>query len=826
MSDALSPQLTFPGAHSWAGLTHIAAAVVAIGLVLWLFRTERRVVSSRVGWSLLGLRLTAIAVVLCILWQPTWAWVVDQTRLGRIAVAIDVSDSMQTIDLQATTSERRDWLSAIGWMNRSESLEVSPADDANAAASVSVAERPPDGLDAESWRDLTSRLAGLSRWEIARRTVTTGPDSLWSQLEPLGTPELFFFGGNAVAATITDLDAEDLSIPAATTPALTQLNAPLQAAQRSDASTPLLGLILLTDGRETSASNALELARVAGQNNIPIFPVLVGSTHRPKDLSLLSVEAPLAVYRDDHPRVKVLVSTPGFSGQTVDVTLDLVEPDGRFSPLTKTVIATEASQTLEFDLPAEELGERRYVVSIPAQPDETTTDNNRKEFSLQVVDDRTRVLLLDGPPRWEFRYLEIAYARDERVDSRVVLFDQPSLGLLPEPYFPRSWPTVDPQSGHAAFADQDLIILGDVSAADLPEGRWLDLQKFVAEQGGLLVLVAGRESLPLQHDSPTLRKLLPITAPRLQTAGIRPGSEITARGWNWSLSPEGAMQTALQFASDGDTNRAIWNMLPGATWAIVGEPKPAATVWVWGRNEAAGPAVPLMVQQNYGLGQVIWIATDSTWRWRFRSADLFHHRFWGQLARYASATKLAAGNEFVQFGPLKRNYGLDEPVEVQARWSAQFLAQPAAQRQGLVEVYAGANKVQELALVVDPQRPLLSLGTLSSLPAGDYRLRLVAPQANLGPDPLDAPVTISQPPTVELAELAPNRTFLQELAEASGGKLFLPGEAWQIPQHLPAFEMVTSLPQQQPLWDRWPTYFILAALLTAEWIIRRSSGLP
>jgi len=826
MPDAVSPQLTFPGAHSWTGLTHALAAMLAVGLVLWLFRTERRFVSALAGWSLLSLRLTAIAVVLLILWQPTWAWIVDQTRLGRIAVAVDVSGSMQTIDLQATVAERRDWLAAIGWMNRNLPADAVSVDSSDTDPSTPPANTPPDGLDAETWRDLTTRLAQLNRWEIARRTITTGPSSLWTELQRLGTPELYLFGGQAVGASLAELEAADLAIPGATTPTLTHLNAPILTAQQSDASTPLLGVILLTDGRETSATNALELARVAGQNAIPIFPVLVGSTHRPKDLSILSVESPLAVYRGDHPRIKVLVSNPGFSGQNLDVTLDLVEPDGRFEPITKTLVANDATQTLEFDLPAEELGERRYVVTIPEQPGETTGENNRKEFSLQVVDDRTRVLLVDGPPRWEFRYLEIAYARDERVEASVILFDQPSLGILPEPFFPRHWPMVDPQSGPAAFADQDMILLGDVSPSDVPESRWLELQKFVAEQGGLLVLIAGRESLPLAHDSPTLRKLLPVTAPRLQSAGIRPGAEITARGWNWSLSPAGATQTALQFASDAETNRAIWNLLPGATWAVVGDPKPAATVWVWGRNEAAGAPVPLIVQQNYGLGQVVWIATDSTWRWRFRSADQFHHRFWGQLARYASATKLSAGNEFVQFGPLQRNYGLNEPLEVQARWSSQFLSQPVEDRGALVEVYAGANKVQEIALVADPQRPLLSLGTLTSLPAGDYRLKLVAPRANLGPDPLEAPVTVSQPPTVELAELAPNRTFLHELAEASGGKLFLPGDAWQIPRHLPAFEMVTSLPQQRPLWDRWPVYLLLAGLLTCEWIIRRQCGLP
>lgn len=823
MSEVLSPQLTWSGAQSWLGLVHLLAAVIAVGLVVWLFWAERQIVSPPIGRWLLALRLLAIGVVLVVLWQPTWAWVVDESRRGRIAVAIDVSDSMRTIDLQATPAEQRDWLAAIGWLHRNDPADGATLTDQGGTQDPSL---PPEGLDAESWRDLQLRLSRWTRWELARDTLLAGPDSLLEQLQRLGDVELLLFAGQAVSSTVDELQKDDPVTPAAALPALTQLNVPLHAAQQNEASTPLLGIVLFTDGRETSATNVLDLAKVARQNNVPIFTVMMGSTHRPKDLSLVAVDAPLAVYRDDHPLVKVLVATAGFAGESVDVTLTMLDGQGEFTPVTKSLVAADTVQTLEFALPADELGERRYAISIEPRPGETSTENNRKEFSLQVVDDRSRVLLVDGSPRWEFRYLEIAYARDERVRSEVVLFDQPSLGILPEPYFPRNWPLPELPSDRSALADKDLVILGDVLPSDLPESRWQELEKYVSEQGGLLVLQAGREAMPLQHNSPTLRTLLPVTNLREQLAPIRPGSEVTSRGWSWSLSAEGASQTLLQFANDPEANRAIWNILPGATWVVAGEPKPAATVWAWGRNEAAGAPVPLIVIQNYGLGQVLWIATDGTWRWRFRSADQFHHRFWGQLARYASATKLAAGNEFVQFGPLKRSYAIGEPIEVQARWSAKFLGQPAEQRQATVEVFAGTNKIEELALTSDPQRPLLSLGVLSSLPPGDYRLKLLAPQANLGTEALEAPVTVAQTPTIELADLMPNEPLLQEIAETSGGQFYRPGEADQIPQQLPIFQVITSIPQQQPLWDRWPTYCLLGLLLTAEWVIRRRNGLP
>src|SRR5262249_40888804 len=44
---------------------------------------------------------------------------------------------------------------------------------------------------------------------------------------------------------------------------------------------------------------------------------------------------------------------------------------------------------------------------------------------------------------------------------------------------------------------------------------------------------------------------------------------------------------------------------------------------------------PLIVRQNYGFGRVLYIALDSTWRWRYKVGDQHHHRFWGQVIHWA-----------------------------------------------------------------------------------------------------------------------------------------------------------------------------------------------
>ena len=77
----------------------------------------------------------------------------------------------------------------------------------------------------------------------------------------------------------------------------------------------------------------------------------------------------------------------------------------------------------------------------------------------------------------------------------------------------------------------------------------------------------------------------------------------------------------------------------------------------------------VIAAQPYGLGKVLWVGTDATWRWRFRVGDAYHHRFWGQVVRWAAAGKLAAGNDWVRFGPDRSKLPEGESPRLTARFA-------------------------------------------------------------------------------------------------------------------------------------------------------------
>ncbi|MEZ6143903.1 MAG: hypothetical protein R3B91_00430 [Planctomycetaceae bacterium] len=63
------------------------------------------------------------------------------------------------------------------------------------------------------------------------------------------------------------------------------------------------------------------------------------------------------------------------------------------------------------------------------------------------------------------------------------------------------------------------------------------------------------------------------------------------------------------------------------------------------RNEA-GP-LPVIVSQRYGAGQVLFHASDELWRWRERVEDRYYGRYWLQMVRYLSRSKLRGSEQGV-----------------------------------------------------------------------------------------------------------------------------------------------------------------------------------
>jgi hypothetical protein len=293
----------------------------------------------------------------------------------------------------------------------------------------------------------------------------------------------------------------------------------------------------------------------------------------------------------------------------------------------------------------------------------------------------------------------------------------------------------------------------------------------------------------------------------------------------------------FQFEDDPKENERAWAGLPGHSWGLLGEAKKGATVFAYAIQPGQRQTLQeqrrsaLIVHQHYGFGQVLWIGVDSTWRWRHRVGDKYHHRFWGQIGRWAATNKATAGNEFVKFGPERTDIEVGEDAVIRARW-AKKVRKMHPNLKARVEIYIAKDKdrgspFSTIEMKPDESRPLVDIGRAVSLPPGQYRLRLVTPGLKLGNgEPLEADLVVRDRLSRELQDLSSNRSLLSMIAEKSDGKLLLPDEVSQIPDLLRDPKSRKSAGNEFTLWDHWFLMAVFFVLLTGEWVVRKLNGLP
>jgi hypothetical protein len=385
-----------------------------------------------------------------------------------------------------------------------------------------------------------------------------------------------------------------------------------------------------------------------------------------------------------------------------------------------------------------------------------------------------------------------------------------------------------------------------VDPSDLSAEDWSRLEWFVAERGGTLILAPGPKSWSALVGHEIVRKLMPVLEPQpvaIEPSAIDPDHPALAPGV--AIVPAavvidaGSAWPMFALASESSQNRSTWAGLPRLPWVIAGRAKPVATVLATAGEDSTSAAISA---QPYGLGKVLWVGTDGTWRWRHRVGDAYHHRFWGQVVRWSTAGKLAAGNRFVRFGPLKPRAAEGEGVRIQARIAEgvpgvtpDLLIAARIHRLDAATRRSTGEPVAIVPLTPVAGQPRTYAGGAPPLPAGAYAIRLDVPQLAESLQ-LDAPRADQPIPealldvvvrdTSELIELAAARDPLERLAAATGGRVLADHEADQLAPLIGSRTKTITRTEETPLWDQPAALILFFALLTVEWVARKRLGLP
>ena len=566
---------------------------------------------------------------------------------------------------------------------------------------------------------------------------------------------------------------------------------------------PLAGIFMVTDGASNSGSDALEAALLAKREGAPLYIYGMGITS-PKDIVVSNLFTQEVAFVKDELPVTVRVRGQGLKGERGRLILKL----GKENVAEKEVEFTgETEQTVSLRFTPKTTGEFSLQASIAPREDETIKDNNTVSQRLNVVDSKIKILFIEQTPRWEFRYLQAILMRDRRIELKCVLLEgAPAIAAAEQsPYLDKIPPTRE------ALLKYDLMIVGDVDPKAFTPMHLEAIGEFVSKFGGSCILIAGKRANPSAYRNGWLQKLLPV---ELDSVDL---GEKSGNPTNLMLTPLGRANPMLKLSQQEEESAAIWSKFPPVQWtARVSRAKPGAQVLM----EDPDPArvtrfgrMPVVALQQYGMGQVLYVGTDNSWRWRKNGGETPHALLWSRIAERMALAHLLGGAKRTQLSVDKQNYITGERVTIYARlYNAGF--EPVKDPTARGSFTVGNSGAQEVTLRAMPDQSGMFRGEFVAIAPGTYRFSVAS-------DPATVVEFAATEPRFELGETAMNEPLLRAMAETSGGAFFREEDLSKLPEAIShATEQIRS-EQDVEIWAT-PFYFaLLLTLATVEWVQRK-----
>jgi hypothetical protein len=670
-------------------------------------------------------------------------------------------------------------------------------------------------------RRAAGALSRLSRFALCWEAIVAERGGLLAGLETQAT-----VGGYALGESLIPIAfrADGAQAPLLSTPVLeptaatSELGPGLREALLRVGLDNVQAAVLFSDGRRVGGD--LPPLRREAASGVPVFTVYAAAP-AVRDLSVERLELPRSVFVGERFGARLHARASGIDPRSLggDATLTIApsaQGAGELTLARPLVVRDKRVETVEFrdrDLRFDSPGVHKVTVDLPVYEGELSTVNNRIDRWIKVLQQKLRVTLLAGSPGWDFRFVRDALERSPWVElhSAVVIPGASALSMTAE-----------------QLLRQDLIILSDVPPDALSLEQWDAVLRLVRRRGGSVLIVPGPSFPHHRITGHALSELLPYRQQGPQPAWrVWPGQ---APSYHMVPAASADALHALRLDESEQSSRERWDELPAFyRYLALPDLSSGARVLAIERDAQA----PLLTETRVGAGRALFLATDETWRWRYKVGGQHQERFWMQLVRHAVGEPYALTS-----GPLSLDADdvmvrPGEPIRVRARlaphepaaedqWVA---AEPIPQRLELSVQQFGQTIRTEMLEAVAEARDGRYAATLEGLPEGEYHLNVSYI------DPVGTDVSVSLPLKVErdtlpeLADLSGDETYLRRLAADSGGKFLYLEQINQLPRLIEEVRARRPRLVERRLWDSGWLFIFVLSCLTAEWALRKRVGL-
>lgn len=577
-------------------------------------------------------------------------------------------------------------------------------------------------------------------------------------------------------------------------------------------------VLMLTDGKDSDNKPLQATITLAKERSIPVHTVTLGGASLTRDVALVAMPA----------QPYLLAGEAGI----IDVRVVQNAADNAETTVHLKINGEQTSHPVRFD------GQREVRLKLPIKHDEPGTyeyevwcdpvqgeieqANNKQLVFVDTTASRFRVLLLEGQPYWDTKFIAQSLRKDDRVElvqiTQVTDERQEIVVSRADPKTARLPQTLE------EFAQYDVVILGGSIEKILPETLAVMLPGYVRDHGGGVVFARGRS---YNTDSVLGRRIgreLSVLEPVVWGRGSLSQQEI-------AVMPAGISHPSLSFLQEktGGDSASYAALLPQLKrLPVIEREKDSALVLASTRARGTvGTGQPVVVTMPYASGQVVAVLGEGLWRWSMlarRNPDLagVYDQFWSNMIRW-----LAMGSGYTPGQDVSLRLGsrgLQVGEEIRAEFSAR---DPGLIDDYSLELEGPDGNTQTLALVGSDTIRRYAVSRPETPGIYTVRAKHKNAQADTQANPAELKARFSvYDIDLERLESAAAPGPMRMLAERTGGEALNPYEPDALGKVLQRYlAMMTLPPQPTYIWDQGIFLFLLLFIAGFEWIARKLGGM-
>lgn len=534
-------------------------------------------------------------------------------------------------------------------------------------------------------------------------------------------------------------------------------------------------MIFATDGMFNRGRNPAYMVDILG---FPVYPVALGDTTRQKDIKISKLYYNKITYLGNEFPVEVVLQANGYEGEVARLQIrsegELVREE-RIS-----INSASFSKTLSLGLVSEDPGTREYRISVQPFEGETNTENNSRLAFIEVLDARQKILILANAPHPDITAIRQAIESNRNYAVEVKMSSERI----------------------ASFGGYNLVILHDLPSPVLPPKR---LENMLGQGATPYWLIAGQNT--------DVRYLESLNSGIIFDNIKRGGNDATA------YFNEGFGLFTIPGSLEGNLEDYPPLKAPFADYRY----KSSVSVLFSQKIGKVESGYPMLAFNQDGPIKVGILLGEGIWRWRL-------HNF---MARGNHEDFNTLVNKVVQYLSVRAD---KRRFRVEARYEY-------PENEDIVidaELY---NETFEL--INDPDaRIVIKDDTGRSYPynfsrkGNSYTLNLgvlrpgrygfTAGTQLGGAAYEDEGMFTVSPVMVEMMSMRADHNVLFRMASGTGGRVYYPADLDMIAEDLKESESIKTIVYEKKMFNelinlKW-IFFILLALLSVEWFLRRWLG--